>query len=190
MAAVRRRVSSKAVYRERSARRRAGYNRDLDIVDEKERHPERSLTSIFRAHHRDPRAFKRNIPTRKVRGRLRLAPRGERRLFRGSITMLADVDGLPQVVRVTPSNDAQWRAVEGHDNAVFAAVANDDDSRLGKFSRRIVVDAETGQRYRFYVNGDGIRDATDTGEVELEDLFYSGGRRHDLDAILDQGAAE
>jgi hypothetical protein len=104
--------------------------------------------------------------------------------------MLADVDGRPQVVRVTPSNDAQRLAIEGHDKAVFAAITNEDDSKLGKHSLRIVVDAETGRRFRFYTDGDGIRDATDTGEVELEDLFYSGGRRHDLDALLDQEDSE
>ncbi len=183
-----RRIWSEARYDAASRVRRAGYNRDLDIVDEKERHPERSLTSIFQAHHRDPRAFKRNIPTRKVGGRLELAPPGERRLYRGPITMLADIDGRPQVVRVVPANDSQRRAIEGHDKAVFAAVTKDDDSGLRRFSHRVVVDAVTGQRLRFYVDGDGIRDATDTGEVELQDLFYSGGRQHDLDGLLEQEA--
>ena len=181
---ARRILSSEAAYRAASNRQRAAANRDLDIVDEKVLHPERSLTSIFKAHHRDPDAFKRNVPTRKVGGRLQLPPPSERHLFRGSITMLADIDGQPQVVRVTPTNDAQRFAIEGHDKAVFAAVTEKGDSRLGRYAHRIVVDAETGQRYRFYTDGDGIRYATDSGEVELEDLFYSGGRRHDLDALL------
>jgi len=184
-----RRIVSEAAYRALSPRGKAGHNRDLDIVDEKTRHPERSLTSIFRSHHRDPRAFKRNVPTRKVGRRLQLAPPGVRRLFRGPITMLADVGGVPQVVRVTPSNDAQWNAIKGHDAAVYAAVTKDDDSGLRKFSHRVVIDAETGKRLHFFTEGEGIRDATDTGELELADLYYSGGRRHDLDALLDEGAA-
>ena len=183
---MRRGHMDEASYRLKSDRWRGGFNRDLDIVDEKDRHPERSLTSIFKARHRDPRAFKRNVPTRKVGHRLQLAPPGDRRLYRGPTTMLADVDGVPQVVRVTPSNDAQWNAIKGHDAAVYAAVSKDDDSRLRKYRSRAVVDAETGQRFRFYVEGDGLRDASDTGLVELADLYYSGGRRHDLDALLRQ----
>jgi len=175
-----------ATYRARSARGRAGFNRDLDVVDEKQEHPERSLTSILRRHHRDPEAFKRNVPTRKVGRRLELALPHERQLYRGPIRMLADVDGRPVVVEVVPSNDAQRLAIEDHDAAVFAATARADDAGLAKLSHRIVVDARTGERFRFYVDGDGIREATDTGEVELEDLFYSGRRRHDLDALLDQ----
>ncbi len=186
---ARRSPSSESAYRSAPQRQRAGFNRDLDVVDYKDRHPERSITSILKAHHRDPDAFKRNVPTRKVGRRLELAPPHERRLFRGTIPMLADVDGRPQVVQVTPANDAMWRAIEGHDRAIWAAVNRDDDSGLRKFAHRAVVDAETGRRFRFYTDGDGIRDATDTGEVELEDLFYSGGRRHDLDALLDQEAA-
>ena len=29
-----------------------------------------------------------------------------------------------------------------------------------------------------------MRDAADTGGFEIQDLYYSGGRRHDLDALL------
>ena len=55
--------------------------------------------------------------TRKVGRRLELAPPSERRLYRGTIRMLADVDGVPTVVEVTPSNDAQHNAIRGHDAA-------------------------------------------------------------------------
>jgi hypothetical protein len=182
-------VSSRSAYQSLTARLRTGYNRDLDVIDEKQDHPEHSLTSILRRHHRDPDAFKRNVPTRKIGGRLALAPPHERELYRGPIRMLADVDGRPVVVEVTPSNDAQRLAIEAHDAATFAAVNHDDDTGLGRLSHRVVVDTQTGQRYRFYVDGDGIREAADTGEVELEDLFYSGGRRHDLDALLDREAS-
>jgi hypothetical protein len=179
-------IRSETSYRGLAARQRAGFNRDLDVVDEKQAHPERPLTSILRRHHRDPDAFKRNVPTRKVGRRLELAPPHDRELYRGPITMLADIDGRPVVVEVVPSNDAQRLAIEDHDAAVFAATARGDDAGLARLSHRIVVDARTGERYRFYVDADGIREATDAGEVELEDLFYSGGRRHDLDALLDQ----
>jgi hypothetical protein len=103
--------------------------------------------------------------------------------------MLADVDGVPTVVEVTPSNDAQFNAIRGHDSAVNAAVEHDDDSRLGKFRHRVVVDAETGRRYFFYTDGDRIRDAADTGEFEISDLFYSGGGTSDLDALLAREAS-
>jgi hypothetical protein len=186
---IRRVLSSESAYLTASARQRSGANRDLDIVDEKDRNLERSLTSLFGKHHRDPEAFKRNVPTRKIRGRLQLAPPGERSLYRGTITMLADVDGRPTVVEVTPSNDAQWRAIQRHDKAVFAAVTKGDDSGLSASRSRIVVDAETGRRYRFHVDGDGIRDATDVGEVELQELFYSGHRSHDLDALHEEDAS-
>jgi hypothetical protein len=160
--------------------------RDIAITDEKERHPERSLTSIFKTHHRDPRAFKRNVPTRKVGGRLELAPPGERRLYRGSTTMLADIDGRPQVVRVTPSNDAQMRATQGHDSALFHAIVKEDDSRLPKYRSRVVVDAETGARYRFYVDGDGIRGTADSGEIDLiQDLLTQSGGRSDFEGLGD-----
>jgi hypothetical protein len=181
-----RRIFDEAVYRARSAKQREGFNRDLDVVDEKQRNPELSLTSILRKHHRDPQAFKRNVPTRKVGRRLQLAPPGERRLYRGPIRMLADVDGRPQVVEVTPSNDAQRQAIERHDAAVFASVTKEDDSDLSSLSHRVVVDAETGERFRFYTDGGGLRDGADSGEFELQDLYYSGGRRHDLDALLER----
>jgi hypothetical protein len=60
---------------------------------------------------------------------------------------------------------------------------------LGKFDSRVVVDAKTGERFHFYTDGDAIRDVTDTGEVELvQDLLVqSGGRRHDLNGLLDRG---
>ena len=101
--------------------------------------------------------------------------------------MLADIDGVPTVVEVTPSNDSQYNAIRGHDSAVFQAVVHEDDSKLGRFRSRVVVDAETGRRYRFFVNGDEIRGATDTGEVELAELYYSGGGTSDLDALLAGG---
>ncbi len=187
---ARRILSSEATYRGASSRQRAGANKDLDVVDEWDRHLERSLTSILRAHHRDSRAFKREVPTRRTGRRLDLAPPSERRLYRGPITMLADIDGHPVVVEVTPTTDAGWRAIQDHDRAVFQTVNHDDDSRLARSSRRVVVDAETGRRYRFYVDGEGIRDATDSGEVELQELFYSGGSHHDLDSRLDREEAE
>ena len=104
-------------------------------------------------------------------------------------SMLADVHGLPQVVGVKPANDAQAASIKGHDKAVFAAAIKDQDSGLAKYRGRVVLDARTGREFRFYVDGDGIRDATDTGEVELSDLYYSGGPRRDLDALLDDAEA-
>jgi len=190
MAAARRHGFSEATYRKLSARRRAGYNRALDVVDAFQRDPSRSLSFYSRKYRTTLPTFKKHVPTRRGKGRrLDLAPPGERRLFRGGISMLADVDGVPTVVRVVPSNDAQWRAIQRHDAAVFMAVTRDEDSGLARFSHRVVVDAETGQRFRFYVEGEGIRDATDTGGLELADLYYSGGRRHDLDALLGEAAA-
>jgi hypothetical protein len=181
-----RHVRTSEEYRGQTKSQRTGFNRDLDIVDEKHAHPDRPLSSLFRKHRRSPEAFKRNVPTLKVGRRLELAPPGERRLYRGTIRMLADVDGRPQVVRVTPSNDAQRLAIEGHDTAVFAAVTHDDDAGLGAFRNRVVVDAETGERFRFFTDGDDIREGAETAEFELADLYYSGGGRHDLDALLDR----
>jgi hypothetical protein len=180
---------TEAWYRLQPERWRRAHERDLQIVDEKDRDPNRSLTSILKAHHRDPRAFKREVPTRRVGRRLELAPQGERHLYRGSTTMLADIDGRPQIVRVTPSNDAQMRSVQGHDGAVYAAVKHDDDSRLSKYGSRVVVDAETGQRFRFYTDGDGIREVAATGELDLlqDLLMQSGGRRYDMDDLPGDG---
>jgi hypothetical protein len=180
-------ISSRAAYEPQSPKRRAAFNRDLDIIAEKEEHPERSLTRIARRHHRSPEAFKRSIPTRKVGGRLELAPPSQRRLYRAPMPMLADVDGVPTVVEVTPSNDAQYNAIRGHDSAVAAATDHDDDTRLPKFRHRVVVDAETGRRYSFYTDGGGLRDAAYTGVFEISELFYGGGGHHDLDALLDGG---
>jgi hypothetical protein len=185
-----RRIRSASSYRALSARQRSGFNRDLDILDEKDLHPERSLTSILKSHHRDPRSFKRNVPTRKIGQRLQLAPPGKRRLYRGPITMLADINGQPVLVRLTPSNDAGRKVIEGHDAAVFAAVNDDDDTKLRRYARRVVVDSETDQRFRPYVDGEGIREATDTGALELADLYYSGGRRHDLDSAPEGSSLE
>jgi hypothetical protein len=178
---------TEAWYRLQPERWRRAHERDLEIVDEKERNPERSLSSILKTHHRDPRAFKREVPTRKVGRRLGLAPPGERHLYRGSTTMLADIDGRPQIVRVTPSNDTQMRAVQGHDSAAYAAIMKDDDSRLPAYRLRLVMDAETGARYRFYVDGEGIREVARTGELELlqDLLMQSGGRRYDMDDLPD-----
>lgn len=175
--------TSKAAYAAAQPRARSGYNRDLDIVDEWDRHPERSLTSILKSHHRSPAAFKRNVPVRKIGRRLALASPGRRRLYRGPVPMLAKIDGQVRAIQVVPTNDAQRRAIEAHDRAVFAAVTGDDDSDLGKFRSRTVTDAETGQRYRFATDGTAIREAADSGEVELEDLWYSGHTRHDLDSL-------
>lgn len=185
-----RRSSPSAAYLAKSAHSRAADNRVLDVVDAYDRDPTQWLSGLAKRYGTTTATIKDRVPTRKLGRRLQLAPPSERRLYRGSITMLADVDGRPQVVRVTPSNDAQRRAIEGHDAAVFGAITRDDDSRLGKYRSRVVVDAETGRRYKPYVDGDGIREATDTGEVELEDLYYSGGRRHDLDALIAERGAE
>ena len=179
---TRRRRMSEASYLGKSERQRADLKRDLAIVDEKELHPERPLTSIFKSHHRDPRAFKRSVPTRHEGGRLVLAPPGERRLYRGRATMLADIDGRPQVVRLTPGSDADWAAIRKHDKAVYAAIVKDDESLLRKQRRLVIVDSETGTRYRFFLDGDEMRDAADTGGFEISDLYYSG-RRHSLDAL-------
>jgi hypothetical protein len=180
---------TEAWYRLQPERWRRTHERDLQIVDEKERDPDRSLTSILKAHHRDPRAFKREVPTRKVGRRLELAAPGERRLYRGSTTMLADIDGRPQAVRVTPSNDAEMRSVQGHDSAAYAAVMKDDDSRLPRYRMKVVVDSETGQRFRFYVDGDVIREVAAAGELDLlqDLLMQSGGRRYDMDDLPDDG---
>ncbi len=187
---ARRVLSSEAVYRDAVPQSRSAHNRALDVVDAYERDPSRSLSFYTRSHGTTLPTFKKHVPTRPGKGgHLDLAPPGERRLFRGPQTMLADVDGVPTVVQVVPSNDAQWRAIQRHDAAVFAAVTKDDDSRLGNFRSRIVVDAPSGQRLRFAVDGDAIRDATDIGEVELQELYYSGGRRHDLDAFLAKGTS-
>ncbi len=187
---ARRVLSSESAYRGALPQSRSAHNRALDVVDAYERDPSRSLSFYTKSHGTTLPTFKKHVPTRSGKGRrLDLAPPGVRRLFRGPIAMLADVDGVPTVVRVVPSNDAQRRAIEGHDSAVFAAVTEDDDSRLGKYRSRIVVDGETGERFRFAVDGDTIRDATDVGSVELEDLFYSGRGRHDLDALLFGGSS-
>ncbi len=88
---------------------------------------------------------------------------------------------------MTPSNDAQRLAIERHDKAVFAAVIHEDDTGLGEFARRAVIDAKTGTQYSFFVDPDALRDAADTGELELQDLYYSGGRRLDLGALPANG---
>jgi hypothetical protein len=171
--------------RQKTARQLAGEAKDAAIVDERERHPKRSLTSLFQKHHRDGEAFKKHVPTEKVGSRLDLAPPSRRRLDRGTIPMLADIDGVPTVVAVRPANDSQYYAIKGHDAAVYAADRRDDDSRLPRYARRVVHDLETGRRYRFYVDGDGIRAATDVGEFEMAELYYSGSGRRELDALME-----
>ena len=174
--------------RPKTAQQLAGEAKDAAIVDENERSG-RPLSSLFRKNHRDPDAFKTHVPTRKVGGRLKLAPPSRRQLDRGTIPMLADVDGVPTVVNVRPANDAQWYAVKGHDAAVYAADRRDDDSRLPRYARRVVYDLDTGRRYRFYVDGGGIRAATDVGEFEMAELYYSGSGRRELDALKQETAA-
>jgi hypothetical protein len=160
--------------------------RDLAIVDEKTEHPKRPLSTIIRKHHRSPKAFKETVPTRRVGRRLELAPPSRRRLDRDPLPMLADIGGRPVVVVVRATTDAGYLAIKDHDAAVFAAAEHDDDSGLARSRRRVVIDADTGIRYRFYVDGDGIREATDLGELQLQDLYYSGGGTSDLDAMLDE----
>jgi hypothetical protein len=63
-------------------------------------------------------------------------------------------------------------------------VNDDGDALLDRLGGRVVEDAETGQRYRLWEDADALRDAADTGEVELADLRYGGGHRSDLDALL------
>jgi len=184
MMAPLRRLLAGSAYRSQAGRSRASHNRVLDVVDAWDKDPTQPISGLARRFGTTTRTIKDRVPTYKVGGRLQLAPPSERHLYRGPQTMLADIDGRPQVVRVIPSTDAQWASIRGHDAAVYAAVAKDDDSRLAKYGRRIVVDAETGIRYRFFVQGDGLRDAADTGGFEMSDLFYSGGRRHDIDALL------
>jgi hypothetical protein len=186
---ARRVLTSQPSYRAAAIRSRSAHNRSLDVVDAFEQDPSHSLSFYARKHGTTLQTIKAHVPTRHMGRRLEPAPPGERHLFRGSIIVLADINGRPQVVKVTPSNDAQWRAIEGHDKAVFAAVTREQDEGLDKYRHRVVVDAETGQRFRFYVDGEGIRDATETGEVELSELHYSGHGRHDLDALLDGEAA-
>lgn len=104
---------------------------------------------------------------------------------RDPISMLADIEGEPTVVQVVPLGEDQEQEIKGHDKAVFAAVTREEDRGLRAYQGRRVVDAKTGQGYRFYVDGDGIRGATDSGEFELSDLWYGGGRRQDV-ADLDE----
>jgi hypothetical protein len=150
----------------------------------------RSLTFYSHKYGTTVETIKRHVPTRRIGSRLDLAPPGERHLFRGRITMLADVDGRPQIVRITPSNDAGWRAVQGHDAAVFGAVFQEQDGDLRSYRTRVVIDGPTGQRFRFYVDGEGIREAAYSGEFELQELFYEGHGRHNLDALLSMGGDE
>ena len=168
-------------------RRRRTSSKDAAIVDERERHPERSLSSLFAKHHRDPDAFKRSVGVRRVGRRLQLPPRHERRLDRDPIPIVAEVGGRLTVVRVRTPNDSQYYAAKEQDSAIFAAVLKDDDSRLGRHAGRVMVDADTGLRYRIAGDGDAIRDAVDTGEIELQELYYSGGSSADVEALLGTG---
>ncbi len=191
---MKRRLSTLAAYVKAPARSQAAHDRVIEALDAYERDRTRGRRPSLSRYSTDKgttlETFKKYVPTRRGKGgRLEPATPGKRRLYRGTTTMLANIDGRPQIVEVTPSNDAQMRSVQGHDSAVFAAVMKDDDSGLPRYRTRVVVDVETGQRFRFAVDGDAIREVTDTGEVELQELYYSGGRRHDLDALLDEAAA-
>ena len=161
-------------------RRRGTTAKDLAIVDAYERDPSTSLSKLARKHHRSLSAFKREVPTRKVGGRLRLASRHERRLDRDRIPIVADIDGRPVVVVIQPLNDTQYFAAKEHDSGVYASVTKGDDSRLAKTADRVMVDRDTGQRYKLYGSGPGLRDAADIGEFEISDLYYGGGPKIDV----------
>jgi hypothetical protein len=159
-------------------------SRDLAIVDEAERYPERSLTSLLRKHHRSAPAFKRAVPTRKEGPRLRVAPPHERRLARDPIPVVVEDEGRLRVVRIRTPNDSQYLAARRADAGVYAAVMKGDDSRLRRVAGRVLTDVDSGRRYRIAGDGDAIRDAFDTGELELEDLHYSGGGSADIETLL------
>ena len=159
-------------------------SRDLAIVDEAERNPNVSITALARKHHRSPSAFKRAVPTRKEGPRLRLAAPHERRLARDPIPVVVEDGGRLRVVRIRTPNDSQYLAAKRADAGVYAAVMKGDDSRLRGVAGRVLTDVDSGRRYRIAGDGDAIRDAFDTGELELEDLYYSGGGSVDVETLL------
>ncbi len=183
------RVGSRAWYEGRSARSRAAWNKFLDVVEAKEEHPKPGATKIARTHHLNPGYLSQGpgrTAFRKVGGRLELRSPGERRLYRGPISMLANVDGQPQIVRVVPANDHQYNLIKAHDREVWAAVTETRQPNLAPFERPIVGDLETGERYHFVADADAVRDAADTGGFELRDLQYQGRGRHDLDRFFEE----
>ncbi len=182
------RVGSRDWYEGRPTRSRAAWNKFLDVVDAKEEHPGPGATTIAKKNHLDPDYLSEGpgrAAFRKVGGRLKLRSPGERRLYRGPISMLANVDGQPQVVRVVPANDHQYQLIKAHDREVWAAVTETREPNLGPFERPIVRDLETGERLHFIADADVIRDAADIGGFELSDLHYQGRGRHDLDRFLE-----
>lgn len=178
------RVTTRAEYEAEPVRTRKASNRVLDLVDAWERQPKRSLRSLAPTYHVDPDTVVSRGVVEKVGGRWHLRPAGQRTLYRGPLNMLADVDGEPTLVRVTPANDFQRHLIEAHDKEVFAAVTERREPDFSRFRSRVVRDGETGRRYRFATDARRIRRTADDGGFVLEDLHYSGGRHHDLDALL------